>query len=106
MGVNAELQRYKNNTVRSVYCANHSTVGRRHHGAAWFGRIGFKQELSHRFHVIGECTMAQNPKQTNKVARAASSGMRNARFSAAADTAAARARALRAQALENKKPGK
>jgi len=49
--------------------------------------------------------MAQNPKQSNKVARAASSGMRNARFSAAADTAAARARALTARHLEKKKPG-
>ncbi|SDN41663.1 hypothetical protein SAMN05216368_105190 [Cryobacterium flavum] len=44
--------------------------------------------------------MAQNPKQSNKVARAASSGGRNARFSAAADTAAARARALTARTLE------
>ncbi|WP_166784234.1 hypothetical protein [Cryobacterium gelidum] len=50
--------------------------------------------------------MAQNPKQSNKVARTASSGVRNTRFSAAADTAAARARALAARALENKKPGK
>ena len=49
--------------------------------------------------------MAQNPKQSNKVARAASSGMRNARFSAEADTAAARARALTARHLEKKKPG-
>ena len=43
--------------------------------------------------------MAQNPKQSNKVARAASSGGRYARFSAAADTAGARARALTAKAL-------
>ncbi|MBB5642651.1 hypothetical protein BJ997_003199 [Cryobacterium roopkundense] len=45
--------------------------------------------------------MAQNPKQSNKVARSASSGMRNERFSAAADAAAARARAL----AKKKKPG-
>lgn len=45
--------------------------------------------------------MAQNPKQTNKVGRAASSGMRNTRFTAAAETAAASARAQR-----RKKPAK
>ncbi|WP_156109690.1 hypothetical protein [Cryobacterium sp. MLB-32] len=38
--------------------------------------------------------MAQNPKQSNKVARAASSGRRDPRFAAAAESAAARARAL------------
>jgi len=45
--------------------------------------------------------MAQNPKQSNKVARAASSGMKNARFSAAAESAAMSARAQR-----RKKPAK
>jgi len=45
--------------------------------------------------------MAQNPKQSNKVARASSSGMRNARFSAAAETTATSARAQR-----RKKPAK
>ncbi|MDH6235728.1 hypothetical protein H4V99_000473 [Cryobacterium sp. CG_9.6] len=39
--------------------------------------------------------MAQNPKQSNKVARAARSGMSNARFSAAAETTATSARAQR-----------
>lgn len=45
--------------------------------------------------------MAQNPKQSNKVARSASAGTRNPRFSAAAETAAASARAQ-----AKKKPGK
>jgi len=36
--------------------------------------------------------MAQNPKQSNKVARGASSGMRNTRFTAAAEAAALKAR--------------